>query len=251
MSSKMGRVGVNKRLKRENAPKIWPIHRKEFVWVFKPSPGPHPISRSLPLALILRDLLGLAKFRREVKKIIGKGMVKVDGKVVRDPGFPVGVMDVISIPEIESIYRVFPSKKGLTLHPIDEEEEDIKLCRIESKRIVKGGRIQLNLHDGRNILLSPEDLEEDYVPLDVIKIQISDQSIIEKIELTDKAYAMIFGGKHVGEFGRIISIEKIGGKLESLVTLKDESGEEFQTVLKYVFVLGGEKPSISIPKVKQ
>ncbi|MEM2875653.1 MAG: 30S ribosomal protein S4e, partial [Candidatus Bathyarchaeia archaeon] len=186
MVRKMGRIGVNKRLKRSNAPRIWPVHRKEYVWVFKPSPGPHPISSSLPIALLLRDLLHIAKFAREAKKIISKGMVKIDGRVIKDPGFPVGVMDVISIPEIESIYRVFPSKKSLTLHPISKEEEDMKLCRIESKRVLKGGRTQLNLHDGRNVHLVPsEGLENNYALFDVLKIKLSDRSVLEKIKFAN------------------------------------------------------------------
>ncbi|MCD6529908.1 30S ribosomal protein S4e [Candidatus Bathyarchaeota archaeon] len=246
----MGRVGVNKKLKREKAPKIWPIHRKEFVFTFKPVPGPHPMERSMPIALILRDVLNLAKFAREANKIIKKGMVKVDGRVIREPRFPVGMMDVLSIPEIEGIYRIFPSKKGLMLHPISKDEENIKLCRIESKRLVKGGRIQLTLHDGRNILLPVEEDGKDYAPLDVLKIQLPDQTILDKFKLKEDSFVMVFEGKHRGEFGRLKTIEKVGSKARSLVTIEKESGEQIQTILKYVFLLGKEAPSISIPEVK-
>ncbi|RLI23502.1 30S ribosomal protein S4e [Candidatus Bathyarchaeota archaeon] len=246
----MGRVGVNRKLKREKAPKIWPIHRKEFVFTFKPVPGPHPIERSIPLALILRDMLNLAKFAREANKIVKKGMIKVDGRVIREPRFPVGMMDVLSIPEIESVYRVFPSKKGLMLHPIGKEEENVKLCRIESKRLVKGGRIQLTLHDGRNILLPAEEDGKDYTRLDVLKIQLPDQTILDKFTLKEGSFVMVFEGKHRGEFGRLKAIEEVGSKLKSLVTIEKESGEQIQTILEYVFVLGEERPSISIPEVK-
>ncbi|MEM2875654.1 MAG: 30S ribosomal protein S4e, partial [Candidatus Bathyarchaeia archaeon] len=60
---------------------------------------------------------------------------------------------------------------------------------------------------------------------------------------------MIIGGKHRGKFGRITAIEEGERKLESLITVEGEVGERFQTALKYVFVIGSEQPSISIPKV--
>lgn len=245
----MGRKGERKSLKRESAPKIWPIHRKEATWTYKVRPGPHPASRSLPLALILRDILDFGKYNREVRRIIYKGMVKVDGRPIKDLSFPVGVMDVISIPDVESIYRVFPSKKGLTLHPIGKEEEEVKLCRIESKRILRGGRLQLNLHDGRNIILPSEEEGRNYVTKDVLKITVPDQSLMDTIKLADKAYSMILGGKNMGLFGRIVEIErKTGRKATFIVTVRGEDGSIYKTILDYIFVLGQDKPAISIPR---
>ena len=246
----MARKGARKALKREYAPKIWPIHRKEATWSIKAIPGPHPTHRCLPLALILRDILKLGEYAREVKKIIVRGMVKIDGRVVKDPRFPVGIMDVISIPEIDSIYRIFPSRKGLILHPIDKKEENIKLCRIESKKTLKGGRIQLNLHDGRNIIIPPSEEEKDlYRTLDVLKITLPDQDISEVIKLSEKAYAMVIGGKNMGVHGRILSIERKGDKrAKSIVTIENDEGEKFQTILSYAFILGSEKLEISVPE---
>ncbi|MEA2090603.1 MAG: S4 domain-containing protein, partial [Thermoproteota archaeon] len=143
----MGKKGGSRHLKRKPAPRFWPIHRKELVWTFKPKPGPHPITRCFPLALILREILGVAKTRKEAKKIISKGKVQVDGKARREELFPVGLMDVISIPDVEKSYRILPSSRGLTLHSIKKNEAAFKLCRIENKSIVKGGNLQLNLHD--------------------------------------------------------------------------------------------------------
>jgi len=69
----LGRKGESGHLKRKPAPKMWPIHRKEAVWTVRPKPGPHSISRSLPLALIVRDILGFAKTVKEAKNIISQG----------------------------------------------------------------------------------------------------------------------------------------------------------------------------------
>ncbi|MEM3193440.1 MAG: S4 domain-containing protein, partial [Candidatus Bathyarchaeia archaeon] len=76
----MGKMGGSRHLKREMTPTFWPIHRKKFVWALKPSPGPHPIERCIPLGVIVRDLLGLAETMREAKKIIAQGKILVDGR---------------------------------------------------------------------------------------------------------------------------------------------------------------------------
>ena len=40
--------------------------------------------------------------------------------------------------------------------PISESDAEWKLCRIENKTVVKGKKIQLNFHDGRNKLVDKE-----------------------------------------------------------------------------------------------
>ncbi|MHA1832356.1 MAG: 30S ribosomal protein S4e, partial [Candidatus Baldrarchaeia archaeon] len=52
----MGKKGPKRHLKRLPAPRFWPIHKKEFKWTVRPSPGPHPMNRCLPLLLIVRDI---------------------------------------------------------------------------------------------------------------------------------------------------------------------------------------------------
>ena len=56
----MGRKGGTTHLKRNPAPKFWTIHRKEFVWTVRPKSGPHALQQSLPLTLIVKEMLGYA-----------------------------------------------------------------------------------------------------------------------------------------------------------------------------------------------
>ncbi len=252
----MGKKGGSRHLKRKPATRFWPIHRKEAVWTVKPRPGPHPIERCLPLLLIVREILGFAKTRREAKIILSQGKVMVDGVVRRDEKFPAGVMDVISIPETGQNYRILPSKKGLILHPIDGEEVKFKPCRIENKSTVKGGKIQLNLHDGRNILIhvkDPRKPEEDvYHTLDTLVISVPSQEIIRHLRMIEGAYAIITGGKNMGVHGRIVKIEETPGRKrrKSLVTVEDKNGNSFQTTLEYIFTIGEAEPIISLPEVQ-
>ena len=251
----MGRKGERKHLKRKPAPKIWPIHRKEAVWTLKPKPGPHTLSRCIPLALIVRDILQFAKTRKEAKTIISQEKIKVNGKVQREERFPVGLMDVISIPDTEKVYRVLPSEKRLFLHPIESDEAEFKLCRIEDKTVVKGGHVQLNLHDGTSVLIrvnDPKKPEEDvYQTLDTLKLSIPDREPLGHMKLTVGASAMIIGGKNVGKYGKITAIEEKPSqkRRDLLVTIEDKNGNRFQTILNFIFVLGDTEPSISLPEV--
>jgi small subunit ribosomal protein S4e len=252
----MGRKGGKRHLKRKPAPKFWPIHRKEAVFTVRPKPGPHPFSRCVPLTLIVRDILGIAKTRREAKKIISQGKIWVDGKVQREDLFPTGLMDVVSIPEMEKAYRVLPSQKGLTLYPVGKKEEaGFKLCRIENKATVKGGHIQLNLHDGRNVLIRVKDAdhpEEDvFQTLDTLKINLPDQEIVGHFKLSEGAPAIIIDGKNIGRFGKIVAIERKPGqkRRNALVTIEDGNGNRFQTTMDYIFVVGDKKPHISLAEV--
>ena len=251
----MGKKGGKKHLKRKPAPKFWPIHRKEAVWTVKPKPGPHPISRCIPLTLIVRDVLEFAKTRKEAKTIISQEKIKVNGKVQREELFPIGLMDVLSIPETEKAYRVLPSKKGLFLHSIEVDEAEFKLCRIEDKTVVRGGHVQLNLHDGTSMLIrvgDPKKPEEDvYQTSDTLKLSVAGQEVLGHMKLTVGAPAIIIGGKNIGKYGKITAMEEKPSqkRRDLLVTIEDKNGNSFQTTLNFIFVLGDAEASISLPEV--
>ena len=250
----MGRKGGSTGLKREPAPRFWPIHRKEFVWIVKPSPGPHSLQRCLPLAIVLRDILGFAKTRKEAKKIVSQGKTYVDGKVRRKDNFPVALMDAISIPDADKCFRILPSKKGLILHPIGKEEVVFKLCRIENKAVAKNGHVQLNLHDGSNILVKVADSknpqEDVYKTLDTLKISVPERQILEHIKMKENAFAIITGGKNIGKHGKIVEIEsaEVKKRRNAFAIIEDEKGNRYQTILKFVFAIGETQPIISLPE---
>jgi len=250
----LGKKGGKKHLKRKPAPKFWPIHRKEFIWTVKPKPGPHPTSSCIPLALVIRDVLGFAKTLREAKTIISQEKIMVDGRVQKEELFPAGLMDVISIPDLEKAYRVLPSEKGLLLHPIEKEEAEFKLCRIENKTVVDKGHIQLNLHDGRNALIrvkDPKKPEEDlYNPMDTLKMSVPDQEIIGHTKFAEGSLAIIVGGKNAGRHGKIVAVEERPDQKHrnQVVTIEDADGKRFQTTVSFVFVIGDTKPNISLPE---
>ena len=246
----MGKKGKPGRLKRKPAPRFWPLHRKEYLWVVKPSSGPHSIEHCLSLSIILREILGLAKTRKEAKKIISQGNIYVDGKVRRKDDFPVGLMDIISIPDFKKHFRVMPSHKGLFLSPIRKKEIGFKLCRVENKNTVEGGNIQIALHDGSNVLTKTATEASSglsFDTFDVLKLSLPEKRVMDQLKTKEGNSAIITGGKNIGKHGRIVEIEKTKAKKRknALVVIEDEQGNRHQTILDFVFSVGGTKPLIS------
>ncbi len=250
----MGKKGKIGRLKRKPAPRFWPIHRKEAIWIVRPSPGGHSLEKCLPLSLVLRDILEVAETRKEAKKIISQGKVFVDGKVRRKDNFPVGLMDVISMPDSNNFYRILPSHKGLFLNPISREEARFKLFRVEGRTIVKDGNSQIALHDGSNILIKSEAFESlaevVYQTFDTLKLGLPDKEVLDQLKTKKGNVAVITGGKNIGKQGRIVDIEKTEAKKRrnALVVVEDEKGNRYQTILDFVFSIGEAQPIISLPE---
>lgn len=243
----MARRGQKKHQKRLSAPRNWPIQRKAGKFTTRVIPGPHPKAESLTLALLLREILDYAENMREAKAILSSGQVKVDGIIRRDERFPIGLMDVVEIAASGERFRLLPKiRGGFNLVPIDESEAGFKLCRIETKNMVKGGRVQLGLHDGKTILLSEEEKASDYGTLDTLKLSLPEQKLVKSFSLDKGVYAIITRGKNVGIEGKILGIDRRIGTHASTVTIEDSEGNRFQTALEYIFVVGKSKPEVSL-----
>lgn len=247
----MGKKGGVRHLKRMHAPKFWPIHVKEAQWTKKPRPGPHANETCLPLSIIVRDVLQYAKTGRGAESIISERKVKVDGKTRIDAKYPTGLMDVIEIPEAKVAVRILPiRRKGLSVANIPEQEAAFKLCRIEGKHTVGGGNSQLNLHDGRNILVKvtdPRRSEGDtYGTFDTIQIGIPDQKILKHLKFSEGSQVIVTSGRNLGRKGRVKKIEEGSAARPPMVTIEDSESKTFQTMANYVFVVGEDKPLIQL-----
>ena len=247
----MGKKGGVRHLKRMPAPAFWPLHKKEFQWAPKPIAGPHPAEKCLPLTLIVRDILHYAKNAREAKIILSEGRVKVDGKVRREPKYPAGLMDVIEVPDAKSVFRILPSLgRGLDLVKVSKEESSFKLCRIENMTTVRGGDVQLNLHDGRNILIKVKDsrssVKESFETFDSIQLALKDRKILRRLKFGEGSYAVVTSGRNIGRSGKIVKFEEATAARPGIVTIEGAQGETFQTTADYVFIVGDDRPLIAL-----
>lgn len=226
-------------LKRLASPRTWMIDRKGNKFTTKPKPGPHPIESSLPLGIVLRDLIKCARAMSEVKKLLNNNQILVDGKRRKDHRLPVGLFDIITFPSIKKKYRLLLDRKGrLALKEIDPKESDLKPCKVVKKTILPKNKLQLNLSDGRSIIT-----DQKCDTGDTVIITLPDQKIKETLNLKKDAFVFLTKGKHAGDFGILQEI-----KNNQAIYQKD--GQKVETLKKYLFVLGDKKPVIDITLTK-
>jgi small subunit ribosomal protein S4e len=236
---------MSKQLKRLAAPRVLRLQRKKHKLVIRAAPGPHPFEQAIPLGLVIRDYLGLCDTYKEARKIVSNGDILVDGVKRKNFKFPCGLMDVISIPKTRKNIRILFDQNGkLTLVPISESDAEWKLCRIQNKTIVKGKKVQLNLHDGKNKLVE----KDEYKTGDVLKISFKENKIDEVYKFDKGTVSMIIGGTHIGEIANIDEIQVVASSKPNLAIMKGE--KEFSTIAEYVFPIGKTKPAIGLPEVK-
>lgn len=240
----MARMGRNYRRKRETAPAFYVIPRKEKAFVTNVSPGPHPKDRAYDPVTLIRDVLKLVTTRREALRVIKDGKLVVDGKVRRNHKFPIGLMDVVELSPTGLIYRMLPYK-GKELYPVEipKEEKGVKLCKITSKVMVRGGRIQLGTHDGRSFLV--EDGSK-YSVGDSLLVEIPSQRIIDVIKLEPGSLVLVIRGSRVGEIGKVVDVRR--GSITTKPSVEVSfNGEKVVLPKDVVMAIGVEKPAITIP----
>ena len=227
---------MSRHLKKYAAPTTWPITRKDTTYITKPSPGPHSQRFSMSIDLILK-ILGCARTRREIKKILNTKEIIVDGKKVSEPKFPVGLFDTLSIPATNQHFRVvFDAKGRLKLLPIQKNETDKKIARIIGKTILKNAQMQLNLSDSRNILT----VEKTYKVGDTLLIEVPSQKIQAHFRFEPGVMIYLVDGKYAGQIGML---EEIKGKT---IMYTNASKQKVQTLKEYAYTIGKEKQVIQL-----
>lgn len=229
----MAKRGRSNHLKRLAAPRVVPVHdKKAHKWITKPRPGPHSAAHSIPLSILLRDVLGLADTLFEAKKILNARRVLVDGIPRTEPNYPVGLMDIISIPEAGLYYRISISRGKLEPQKIEEKDSHDKLLKIVGKHTVPGGKTSATFHDGRSAPADP------HVKVgDSVLFSLKEKKILKLLKRGIRAKCLIVSGKHAGTEARIERFfeSREGRPTEALVRTKEG---EFRTLSDYLFITG-------------
>jgi len=241
--------GPKKHLKRLTAPKSWMLDKLGGIFATKPSQGPHKYRESLPLSIILKNRLKYALTGREVTMIVNdkEGNIAVDGKIRRDPRFPAGLMDVVSIKKTGELYRVLYDVKGrFVLRNIKPEEAKIKLCKIVKKAVGPNKIPYVVTHDGRTIRFPNPEI----AVYDTVKLDIATGTIVDTAKFETGNLCMITSGNNVGRIGTIVHRDRHVGGFD-IVHVRDARGQSFATRISNVFMIGkGKNPWITLPKEK-
>jgi small subunit ribosomal protein S4e len=234
-------------LKRYAAPDSWHVRKKAATYVVKTAPGPHD-SRAMPVAVWLRDHLSLARTMREVRQILNEGSVIINGKVCKDPKMGIGVFDIVSVPPLGKHYRILLDRRGRYRSiEISPENAKTRLAKIRDKTVISGGKVQLNLLFGANIIA-----DNSYKPKDSVVLSLTGEEGKERFTILDHFpfavgnMAMVIGGRHSGSVGRILEIRKEAGAVPNRVILEDTATKEkFDTIEDYVFMVGRAESAVT------
>ncbi len=156
------------------------------------------VRNSVPIVIAVRDLLHLAKTANEVKKMIRQKMLKINGRIVRDYKESICLFNHLEAGKVYCLTLLTTGKFVFEAIP----EKQSRMCKVVNKRLIAGGAIQLNLHDGTNILTKEKINVGDSLYLGY------DGKIIKHIRLEKGNKAMIISGKHQGRYGVIDSISE-------------------------------------------
>jgi small subunit ribosomal protein S4e len=205
----------------------------------EPNPGPHSKMDSIPLGVVIRDILGYAKTSKEADIILRSGYVKVNGKIRKEKNFSTGLMDVIVIGD-ES-FRILPTKKGLRLVKIDRKESNTRLLKIVGKTCLKKKKVQLNMHDGSNMLLD----KDDYKTNNILVYDVEQKKIKDVLRLEKGCKALVTRGRNIGSIVTISDIIITRSSMKNQVIV-DMSGKSFTLPVDCVFAIGKDSPIIRI-----
>ncbi|PIO07456.1 hypothetical protein COU62_03700 [Candidatus Pacearchaeota archaeon CG10_big_fil_rev_8_21_14_0_10_35_219] len=171
-------------------------------------------NQGIPVVVAVRDLLGLAKTSREVKLMVKAKKIKLNGKVVKDIREGVRIFNLL---EVGKVYKLIATTSGRIA--FEETKDKERVTKIIGKKILKNGKIQMNLHDGTNVLTKDNVNVGDSVYLD------SENKVAKNVKMEKGKEVFIISGRSVGNIGKIkeVSEKKIHVQLEEREVDLDKS----------------------------
>merc|ERR1719158_1600419 len=175
--------------------------------------------------------------------------VEVDARVRTDPKYPVGFMDVITIPKNGDRFRVMYDVKGkFVLHKLaSDEEAQTKVCKVQKAYTAANGVPCVCTHDGRT-LRYPDPLIK---AGDSVVLDLAEGKIIDFIKFKAGVQCMVTGGANTGRVGEIVDVERHPGSFD-IVHVKDGNDNTFATRKVNIFVIGRSQSDVrvALPKGK-
>jgi len=225
-------------LKRIALPRTWNVPRKslnrqKMKFVSRPNPG-KGIELGVSVNTFLKEIVFLAKTKKEVKALLQFKHVFVNGTRVRDEKFPVGLFDVVYLEELDQSFRLTLSELGkIAAVDIDKKEKDSFIKRIEGKTLMKGDKLQMNLFGGSNFIVEKDqgNTGDTFV--------IVDGKVKSTIELTKGNLVFLTAGRHIGAIAKVV-------KVQDEVIFIEVDGNEIETLKKYAYVIGEKSPAVTV-----
>ena len=162
------------------------------------------LQNSIPVVVAVREMLKLARTKKEVKKMINQKLLKINGKEVKEVRDSIRLFNIFSA---DKDYVLTLKTSGrFTLEETKHAKE--RICKLINKKLISGGKIQLNFHDGTNIITDKKINIHDTVLLD-FSLKITGHIPFEKGKS-----CFVTSGKYVGQKGKIESVEDGKAKIK-------------------------------------
>lgn len=180
-----------------------PITRKGTKYIARPLSD---LDDSVSVVMAVRDMLGLAKNSNEVNKMIAQKVLKINGKEVKDRRESVKLFNILEAGKTY-VLKLSPTRKFF----FEETKDKERLCKVVGKKLLRNKKVQLNLHDGSNIVSDNKIKIGDSIYLDL------SGKIKKHVSLEKGKEVFVICGRYEGKMAKIESIE---GK-EITIKLKD------------------------------
>ena len=200
-------------LKRSKIGNFWPIPRKGNKYL---ALTPHNQNESIPLVVVLRDILKLVRNKKELKRILNEKQILINHKQIRETNYPVCLFDILSVGK-KHYKTILSEGRKINFQEIQDKDSETRIYKILSRKMLGKNKTQLNLMQGKNILANEKSEIGDSVLLN-----LKDNKIIKTIHLEKGKTAFAVKGKHMGKFGKILEIMERGGKKIAKIEHKGE-----------------------------
>jgi len=226
------------------APKPWQVARKATKWIAKPTSGPRTKAEGIPLVVLIRDVVGMIENQRELRYLINTKQILVNGKLYRDTKFPVGLFDVISFPTIKKHYRVVLTTLGkLQASEISDKEANTLLLQVNEKTSIKGGKLQINLSNGWNVLT---DAKTKIKVGESVLFDLKKKKITENFGFSNGAQVYFVRGKRAGHSATFKSLKETGVLRRQKIAVLELGKETIESSLNNLITVGTKKVSITV-----
>lgn len=233
---------MKRHLKRLAAPAKWNIQRRSTTFVARPMPSGHSMDMCIPLNIFMKEIAGYAKTTKEVKTILQNKNILVNGRKQKDHRAAAGFLDIIEMDAMEHVRIILDARGKIGYVKVSAKEAHLKVSKIIGKTALKGNKLQLNLNDGQNFLISSK---EKYNVGDSVVVDVKTKKIIEHLPFDKNMTVLLVEGKQIGRIGKIMHVE------HGEVTIKLQDGAEYKTKKGCAFVVGKEHPAVTVQSTQK
>ena len=194
-------------LTRIESTRKFPITRKGEKYLARPLMS---TDNSVSVSMAVKDMLKLGTTTRELREMLKQKLIKINGRIVYDYRDSIKLFSIFEAGSRAYRLTILPTNK----FKLEEVSDRKRLCKVIGKKLIRGNKIQINLHDGTNFISKDKINTNDTLYLDF------SGKILSRIPFEKAKEFFVLSGKYVGLEGKAQSVK--GAK----ATLKFKGKEE-------------------------